>query len=115
MADETTRSPTKHKVLTVSTRHFAPVLFPESSTENLFSSLVAPPNEAAADVICPRVLIVSSKVKSPSVVLSAAREDVVPILVAYETSTFDTVLKEVWSDETRSHMAARGHATRPSR
>lgn len=95
MADDTTRSASKHKVLTVATRHFAPVLFPESSAEGSFTSLVSPPTEAATEIECPRVLLVSSKVKSPSVVLSAAREDVVTIFVAFETSTLDTVLKEV--------------------
>jgi hypothetical protein len=86
----------KKKVLTLSARPVSPVVFSNSVSGegSSFSIAVPPPTESAASLACPRVLVVSSRVKSPSVVLSAAREDVVTILFSFE-STLDVIIAEV--------------------
>lgn len=87
---------TKVKILTVSARPVSPVLFHSVSGEgSSFSITVPPPTESAATIPLPRVLLVSSKVKSPSVVLSAAREDVLTHLVTYDTASLDSISTQV--------------------
>ena len=83
------------KVMVVNSRSVAssPFSYPEGS--NAFSSNVLPPVDIAENIPQPRVLLISSKLKSPSVVQAATREDVVLLPMNYETGSLNTIVEKV--------------------